>query len=1151
MRSILLSLLLLFAVGQVKAQCTAQQEVNLNIGIDNLWQYYYPTSSVLNNITVYSNQFAYFTDITYVDQNELTMKGLMEHLARTLDVAIYYRKFSPTPTVKDQLLKLLTFPELYLSLDTTFFCKGANWNNSALGVPESLNKIFAAVKGFTTIRITDFPELDAISFKPNQSVQDRCGQTQPIHEAGDELSWYMIKVLSHYNHDECSSLLTELSNVAQIIEEDFGTDEGLKSDYSFHDHSQQLYMCGYGFGGYLESALEIDQITSSLTERLLVNGSNAHYQITEYASQLLGHQFFDTKYDFNAMGRGVSEGGALDMKWSHRNVYLYLKQIDPTRSNFYQQILDGTNTASYHNHSWKSDYMIHRTDDYFFSVRMASSRVTRQERADVNVNQQNRFTSLGATNISLDKTQYEDFISSASMDWNKYPGTTSFNTSDLASIGIWGGDSNIPGNRNLSDFCGGVSHHNIGVSAYEVDDYLSGSAQNTNEFLKAKKAWFCFNDKIVCLGADIEWYNNSSATQCYTSVNQSNDNTPVQVRERNGGAISVIDNDFKSYRKSDEIEKVWQDQIGYQLLQNDYLYVEENYGGTSDAFKFYIRHVNQLDKYAYVIVPKISSTNFISSSYDNNLELLQNTGSIQAVFETNDDVLQAVFYEAGELTVSPTQSVKVDAPCVLMVEGWGSSQLSLSVSDPNQNLSCVQVEVIDNGWQEYASINLPQGEYKGRTITRNLNLNEDGTYDFLYPVADSYVLDGSANENSNYGTQNKLLVKNAGPGYNRETYLRFSLANIPVDFNGSVQLRLKERGVNNGTVETFGLYRVDNDNWTETGITNVNKPASESFPSAIGKTDNGNFLVFDVSALVKEEMQGDGVITLALKNVSPNSGFYDFHSKEFWKGSERPRLIFKDAGLEIPASGDAYVQSNDPNQNYEAIHPTELKIKSATGLTREIFLNFDWSSLIIPQGNKASLRMYCSVLTSPAEIGVYRVPQIGWGESTINWSNKPLSATHADSKMVNETGFVEWDISSLFFPAVAEGETELSLKLESLANNYQVFTSMQSAYPNLRPVILISSYPSISAVNETLIANKSTNLNSETVEPIDRLLVYPSPVVSTAQILGLQEGETWQLFNNSGQLIMQGESDQLDLEGISQGVYFLKGSSGRTVKIAK
>ncbi len=116
--------------------------------------------------------------------------------------------------------------------------------------------------------------------------------------------------------------------------------------------------------------------------------------------------------------------------------------------------------------------------------------------------------------------------------------------------------------------------------------------------------------------------------------------------------------------------------------------------------------------------------------------------------------------------------------------------------------------------------------------------------------------------------------------------------------------------------------------------------------------------------------------------------------------------------------------------------------------------------------------MYCTALTGdPGVIDLYQVPRNDWSETTLNWENRPMRTIYLDTRTVSGTGFAEWDVTEVFFQALSEGATELSLKLESQTNNYQVFSSSEGA-ANLAPAIYIDHFTSISEVSTQQLSNQ-------------------------------------------------------------------------------
>jgi len=105
------------------------------------------------------------------------------------------------------------------------------------------------------------------------------------------------------------------------------------------------------------------------------------------------------------------------------------------------------------------------------------------------------------------------------------------------------------------------------------------------------------------------------------------------------------------------------------------------------------------DVYAYVTLPGIS----ISAMQENysqivgKLAVLENTPSLQAVYHTDLNILQAIFYDPGTVTVggSINTPISVDKPCALLVSvDTKSRQYTIVVSNPSQSPATNVVNVV-------------------------------------------------------------------------------------------------------------------------------------------------------------------------------------------------------------------------------------------------------------------------------------------------------------------------------------------------------------------------------------------------------------------------------------------------------------------------
>ncbi len=114
------------------------------------------------------------------------------------------------------------------------------------------------------------------------------------------------------------------------------------------------------------------------------------------------------------------------------------------------------------------------------------------------------------------------------------------------------------------------------------------------------------------------------------------------------------------------------------------------------------------------------------------VEILANTPEIQAVKHSGLNISQVVFYQSGEIQVSPEIKVGCESPGIVMIKTDGKAVESISVADPAHKLSRIHVyfsgkigKTGDNftaTWNERRqvrelAIDLPQAMYAGKSVT--------------------------------------------------------------------------------------------------------------------------------------------------------------------------------------------------------------------------------------------------------------------------------------------------------------------------------------------------------------------------------------------------------------------------------------------------
>ena len=212
---------------------------------------------------------------------------------------------------------------------------------------------------------------------------------------------------------------------------------------------------------------------------------------------------------FDVLGRGISRKDITD-KSATALFAERMAVLDPEHIEEYKAIiarLKDEQAADYklkplHTHYFRGDYTLHVRPGYTFDVRTVSTRTMRCEYGN-GENLKTYFMSDGCTNIVTQGNEYANIF--PAWNWRRIPGTTA---PQLDTIPMAASDWQT---RGTSTFAGGVSDSIYGVSAYAYMDNYAGV--NTG----AKKAWFFFDNEVVCLGSGI---NSTSYAPVYTTINQ-------------------------------------------------------------------------------------------------------------------------------------------------------------------------------------------------------------------------------------------------------------------------------------------------------------------------------------------------------------------------------------------------------------------------------------------------------------------------------------------------------------------------------------------------------------------------------------------------------------------------------------------------------
>ena len=175
-------------------------------------------------------------------------------------------------------------------------------------------------------------------------------------------------------------------------------------------------------------------------------------------------------------------------------------------------------------------------------------------------------------------------------------------------------------------------------------------------------------------------------------------------------------------------------------------------------------------------------------------------------------------------------------------------------------------------------------------------------YAQLIPVADAYVNGAAASAALNFGTDAALRVKKGSSAiYSRKTVIKFDLSNVsPADTLKYAVLKLNvttfPKVMNIQVLQTT-------DNWTETGITWNNAPASGALVYSRQISGTGVY-TWDISDYLRQEYRGDKILSLVVDDVIGNAVEMYFSSRE--SGANGPVVEFSstppphDRTVELP-----------------------------------------------------------------------------------------------------------------------------------------------------------------------------------------------------------------------------------------------------------
>ena len=145
-------------------------------------------------------------------------------------------------------------------------------------------------------------------------------------------------------------------------------------------------------------------------------------------------------------------------------------------------------------------------------------------------------------------------------------------------------------------------------------------------------------------------------------------------------------------------------------------------------------------------------------------------------------------------------------------------------------------------------------------------------------AADTFVRGGTSGS-TNFGTSTDLEVKDSNSTsaeYHRRIFLQFRVGKGSIT---KATLRVYVSNLSNGVPVPICAFGVATDTWTESGLTWNNQPAAGTSLVCQSVTATG-WVTWDVTAFVKTQTAGDGVVSLMLRDNTQSNKMARLDSKE-------------------------------------------------------------------------------------------------------------------------------------------------------------------------------------------------------------------------------------------------------------------------------
>ena len=595
------------------------------------------------------------------------------HLANMSDLARAYKKAGSRYKGNEEVKKTFS-SAMDFWIKNDFICENWWWNE--MGTPNSF---------INTMLVMDEDLSENQKIYGSKIAYRANMQSTGFRPGGDQIvvaGMLGKQALFNRNDDTLNRVIEHMKSEVAVT-----TGRGLKPDMSFH-HRTDNVISTLSYGSGFANSFAYWMVKTAGTKYALPEEQLKLF--TDYYLDGISKSMAFGKYeDIAAMNRDMTRRGAISLGGTEVPQNLLLSsdyRADELKEVIRVRKGEATPKYTWNRYYWHSHYLTHQRPTWHSSVRMHSSRANNMEQPHNEEGLQMHHFGDGSNFIQRSGKEYMDIF--PVWDWQKIPGTTIMQKPQMHHF-------RDVAKKGRSDFAGAASDGKYSVLGF---DFTS-----VHDSLKAKKAWFYFDNEYVCLGTGIT---TTATLPVVTTLNQSLLKGNVVVKSNNRQQTMQ-----KGKHALTNVSWLLHDSVGYILpggsdvqLNNatatgSWRAINHHTWATDepvnlDVFLAYLNHGNARNaQYQYIVVPNVSPTSIDAYSKKPSVRIISNSPQLQAVHNPSLGMTQAVFYAPGSVEIVSGVTLSVSEPCIVMTTTKGKSITKIAVAEPTHKLTSLKLTV--------------------------------------------------------------------------------------------------------------------------------------------------------------------------------------------------------------------------------------------------------------------------------------------------------------------------------------------------------------------------------------------------------------------------------------------------------------------------